>query len=116
MATKRAKKQPTVPEAEKQSTLVLAHLGALEPVLDQLPAAMGLELKEALEKFQKALDKALRTKIKRMSCFQCDGTGQMCDICGESETACSCDEMERTFSACEDCKGVGQVEVPLEGC
>jgi hypothetical protein len=27
-------------------------------------------------------------------CFRCDGTGLVCDHCGESETACHCDEEE----------------------
>jgi len=51
--------------------------------------------------------------VKTDSCFRCDGTGQICNICGESETACACSaadvlsHMERTglehFSECEDC-------------
>jgi hypothetical protein len=107
-------RKSNVPEAEKQSTLVLAHLGALEPVLDQLPAQMGLELKDAVEKFQKALDKSLRSKTKEVPCFMCDGTGLMCAVCGESDEACGCEKSEPT--ACEDCDGAAYVRVPLEGC
>jgi hypothetical protein len=114
MPAKKIKTKSNVPEAEKQSTLVLAHLGALEPVLGQLPAQMGLELKEALIRCRDLLDKVLRTKVRRMNCFLCDGTGLMCAVCGESEAACECDRSEPT--PCGDCKGVGQVIVPLKGC
>lgn len=44
-------------------------------------------------------------------CFRCDGTGLICDACGETESVCAC-ELEgldvRTFSDCEDCKGSGR--------
>lgn len=43
----------------------------------------------------------------RRRCFTCDGSGEMCDVCGESETACRCDEP--TFSPCEHCDGDGTV-------
>jgi hypothetical protein len=47
---------------------------------------------------------------KPTKCFRCDGTGQICDICGESEAACRCleDGEEPTFSPCEDCHGTGE--------
>jgi hypothetical protein len=50
-------------------------------------------------------------------CFRCDGTGKICNICGESEKACSCDATEieeheadgfDQFDDCEDCKGTGK--------
>lgn len=33
--------------------------------------------------------------------FACDGTGLICDVCGESETCCRCEEPE--FSECIGC-------------
>lgn len=39
-------------------------------------------------------------------CFRCDGHGFICDICGESEVACKCEEP--TFSDCSDCGGTGK--------
>lgn len=39
-------------------------------------------------------------------CFRCDGTGRLCDICGESPTACRCSPP--TFSDCQDCGGHGR--------
>lgn len=42
---------------------------------------------------------------EKRACFQCDGTGQMCNICGESESACECDEED--FFTCPNCKGSG---------
>jgi hypothetical protein len=38
--------------------------------------------------------------------FSCDGTGQMCHVCGESEAACRCDEPR--FHKCADCGGTGR--------
>ena len=43
-------------------------------------------------------------------CFICDGTGLMCDVCGESEAACDCGEDGGdlpAYSDCENCKGTG---------
>lgn len=39
--------------------------------------------------------------------FDCDGTGRMCDRCGESEAACRCDEDdgEQQLSKCAGCDG-----------
>ncbi len=39
-------------------------------------------------------------------CFVCDGTGTMCNICGESQSVCDCDE-ENTYQ-CENCNGTGR--------
>jgi hypothetical protein len=41
------------------------------------------------------------------SCFACDGTGERCNGCGETESACGC---ESGFSAgeCDTCGGTGR--------
>ena len=39
--------------------------------------------------------------------FTCDGTGEMCDVCGESERACSCELHERDLVPCGGCDGLG---------
>ena len=44
--------------------------------------------------------------------FNCDGTGQMCNICGESEAACQCDSP--AFADCKDCDGAGRFCVEHE--
>jgi hypothetical protein len=50
----------------------------------------------------------------KKKCLRCDGTGQVCDVCGESEAACTCNEEENgevvntTFGECPDCKGAGE--------
>ncbi len=51
-------------------------------------------------------------------CFLCDGTGKMCNICGESKLACSCTPGEveeylaknggEQFADCPDCEGLGE--------
>lgn len=48
-------------------------------------------------------------------CFVCDGTGQMCGRCGESEGACSCEEEdeEPMLEPCKDCKGTGIASADL---
>lgn len=45
-------------------------------------------------------------------CFLCDGSGQMCDVCGESESVCRCEN--NTFHDCPDCEGQGKVRPPKE--
>ncbi len=50
-------------------------------------------------------------KLGRSSCFRCDGTGQLCDTCGESPNACSCERDGLgvpSFSSCADCGGNGR--------
>jgi hypothetical protein len=44
---------------------------------------------------------------RQLKCSLCDGTGLVCDICGEPERARECDVGVRTFSACENCAGTG---------
>ncbi len=39
--------------------------------------------------------------------FDCDGTGQMCGTCGESESACMCDESD--LENCEGCEGATRI-------
>lgn len=47
--------------------------------------------------------------IMTKPCFECNGTGQMCDVCGEAENACFCDaDEDATYSDCEACGGTGQ--------
>ena len=47
------------------------------------------------------------------NCFYCDGTGEKCDVCGESEAACKCDLSENpTRSECEVCGGTGEAALP----
>lgn len=46
-----------------------------------------------------------QVKQVQRRCFRCDGTGLICDICGESEAACNClnEGEDPTYSDCEDC-------------
>lgn len=39
--------------------------------------------------------------------FDCDGTGQMCGACGESEAVCDC-PTEEDMEKCKDCNGTGR--------
>lgn len=43
-------------------------------------------------------------------CFVCDGTGNMCNECGESSAVCECNT--ENFYECENCNGIGKVSVP----
>lgn len=54
--SKKVKNISRVPEAEKQSTLVLAHLGALEPILEELPLCMINELLVAIKLMKATLE------------------------------------------------------------
>lgn len=42
-------------------------------------------------------------------CFRCDGTKQICNVCGESAGVCECDVEE--FVVCPDCGGSGRGDV-----
>jgi hypothetical protein len=44
-----------------------------------------------------------------MKHFICNGTGKMCNVCGEASNACMCEEGDEDFRDCESCKGTGQV-------
>lgn len=75
---------------------------------------MVLELRETIRSLELELEKRVKRfrgegKIKTVDCFTCDGTGQMCNICGESEASCQCPQNDRRI--CEDCDGRCQVEV-----
>lgn len=39
--------------------------------------------------------------------FECDGTGHMCVVCGESESACGCEDPE--IETCKGCEGGGRI-------
>jgi hypothetical protein len=39
--------------------------------------------------------------------FECDGSGAMCGVCGESEPCCTCEEPE--LEPCAGCDGAGQL-------
>lgn len=65
----------------------------------------------------------MKQKQPKKSCevkshFTCDGTGEMCETCGESSAACSCNE--NNLVVCEECDGAGQFcvthEAPLGAC
>ena len=42
--------------------------------------------------------------IRATGCFRCDGTKELCNVCGESARACQCSEEEQNFYECPDCK------------
>jgi hypothetical protein len=42
------------------------------------------------------------------TCFRCDGTRHICNVCGESERACNCPEGEQDLGECPDCHGTGK--------
>ena len=44
--------------------------------------------------------------------FTCDGTGQICNTCGESEEACGCEEPD--LGKCDECDGAGRFCVTHE--
>jgi hypothetical protein len=46
----------------------------------------------------------------KAKCFRCDGTGLICDTCGESEAVCGClkSGLSESFSDCTDCTGTGK--------
>jgi hypothetical protein len=53
------------------------------------------------------------TPVPERACFACDGTGQMCNICGESERVCRCEDEEGDypdFRACKNCEGTGMAD------
>lgn len=45
---------------------------------------------------------------QKRPCFQCNGTGQMCDSCGEAENVTACEEGGHpSLDKCDSCKGSG---------
>ena len=44
------------------------------------------------------------------SCVDCDGSGEICDVCGAAMPSCSClEDKQLTYSECETCEGTGAV-------
>lgn len=45
-------------------------------------------------------------------CFRCDGTGKLCNVCGEAPATCRCDgtdvDNDEQWYACDDCGGTGR--------
>ncbi len=46
-------------------------------------------------------------KPVKTQCFRCNGTGNICDMCGESESV-QCDCEDQSYSECPDCEGSGE--------
>lgn len=40
-------------------------------------------------------------------CFRCDGSGEICNVCGETEAICRCED-EFEDGECPDCGGTGK--------
>lgn len=53
------------------------------------------------------------SKSQRRPCFVCNGTGDICDECGESVDVCDCAEEDKQSSPCSDCSGIGIAWVDL---
>ena len=49
----------------------------------------------------------LRMSPGDFRCIACDGSGQRCNRCGETESACGCEEGFDP-GPCDDCKGTGK--------
>lgn len=49
--------------------------------------------------------KSASAPSQKRKCFFCDGTGHLCNVCGESEAVCQCDVLD--FYDCNACGGVG---------
>jgi hypothetical protein len=48
------------------------------------------------------------------ACFQCDGSGEMCDVCGASRAFCESSGVcgdDATYADCDNCNGSGRVYV-----
>jgi len=41
-------------------------------------------------------------------CFRCDGSGHLCNTCGESKPACDCASENVDLVRCPDCDGTGK--------
>jgi len=51
------------------------------------------------------------TKDKRR-CFLCDGSGNHCNLCGESARVCECEADD--WNECQSCNGTGIASADLE--
>jgi hypothetical protein len=45
--------------------------------------------------------------VEPSRCFRCNGSGELCDTCGEALSVCGCGE-EQNIGECPDCKGTGK--------
>jgi hypothetical protein len=52
-----------------------------------------------------------KTKQRR-SCFTCNGTGELCGVCGEAVDVCDCEDGPNNHS-CKDCFGTGIASADL---
>jgi hypothetical protein len=53
-------------------------------------------------RIRKVEEPVLIARLRARGCFRCDGSGLICNICGESAQACRCDE--ENFAECPDCQ------------
>jgi hypothetical protein len=52
-----------------------------------------------------------------LKCSICNGTGLVCDVCGEPAAVCECDMEEGpTLNDCENCSGTGDYGTGGETC
>ena len=65
------------------------------------------------DKKEKKKEKAPEPPARRRPCFVCDGTGEMCDCCGESIKVCECEEDDKSWVSCKDCNGHGIASADL---
>jgi hypothetical protein len=43
---------------------------------------------------------------RNTTCFRCDGSGKICNRCGEASGACECGDF--ALEMCAECKGTGE--------
>lgn len=56
-------------------------------------------------------------KSQAKACFICNGTGSICDRCGEAQNACGCGaeaDDAGEFSDCKDCNGTGRATTDVQ--
>jgi len=75
----------------------------------RMKANTGVPLagKIVMPKKKKKTSQRKGTLTGKSVCVRCDGRGQVCNVCGESETACRC-EGELDLTECPDCRGCGK--------
>ena len=66
-----------------------------------------------MAKKKKSEPKAESPKRKR-PCFDCNGTGYKCNICGESIDVCDCSG-NPDIRDCEECEGTGVASADRDG-
>lgn len=53
--------------------------------------------------------------MSKRNCFTCNGTGVMCDFCGEASDACHCDDDgDSEVRDCDECLGTGIAFLDIE--